>query len=204
MARRLRPDQRLTYTYYVSLFDDTVDDHHHHNHCCCDDHHDDRCDHDDDRCDDHDDDRPGGHHDDDVDQRSARRHAVVSDDTPAPGERITFSASGFSGSSTSSATLLSDPVSLGAVQSDATGAVRALDTIPVDTTPGRHQIVVSGPNPGGGVHRAVADIMVLPGGRSGTLPVTGSDDVGRSVTIGLLLAVVGAGAAWWGRSTEEA
>ena len=129
---------------------------------------------------------------------------VVSDDTPAPGEQITFSASGFSGSSTLSGTLLSDPVSLGAVQSDATGAVRALFTIPVDTILGRHQIVVSGPNPGGGVHRAVADIMVLPGGRSGTLPVTGSDDVGTSVIVGLLLAVVGAGAAWWGRAAEEA
>lgn len=114
---------------------------------------------------------------------------------------MTFSGSGFDGDANLTAVFQSDPVSLGMVHSDANGAVLAPSSFPATRHPGAHQIVVTGPGAGGGVHRSVGNMTVV-AGSSGTLPVAGSDDVGTSVTIGLLLAVVGACAAWWGRSAE--
>jgi alpha-L-fucosidase len=79
---------------------------------------------------------------------------------PAPGDAVTLTGGGFAASTTLTVTLRSDPVVLASTTTDATGSYSVTVTIPLDTPPGVHQLVVSGLDPNGQEVSTSVDITV--------------------------------------------
>jgi hypothetical protein len=84
----------------------------------------------------------------------------VSTTTPTAGGTITVSGDGFAPGATLTVELHSDPVLLATVVADGNGAYSAVVTIPADTAPGPHQIVVSGTGADGQPRVSVVSIDV--------------------------------------------
>ncbi|MGC1184874.1 MAG: putative Ig domain-containing protein [Candidatus Dormiibacterota bacterium] len=78
------------------------------------------------------------------------------------GESLYLSATGFNPGSQVSATLHSIPVSLGTTDADDTGAVGFVVTIPSDTLPGAHTIILTGFAPDGSALTETAAITIAP------------------------------------------
>jgi hypothetical protein len=74
---------------------------------------------------------------------------VVDQTTIDPGQDLGIEGSGFDPGSPVLATLFSDPTELGSDVADDTGTVVTAVTIPADTAPGSHRIVLSGIDPEG-------------------------------------------------------
>ena len=85
----------------------------------------------------------------------------------AAGDSVTFSGTGFPADAALQIELRSTPVQLGTVTTDTSGAFRATLTVPADTTPGPHTLVVIDPD---GVETATAiTVTAAPdGGTPGT------------------------------------
>ena len=84
----------------------------------------------------------------------------VSTTTPTAGGTMTISGDGFAPGASLTITLHSDPVVLATATADANGAYSVTVTIPAATTPGTHQIVVSGLGPDGQPRESVVTIEV--------------------------------------------
>jgi chondroitin AC lyase len=122
--------------------------------------------------------------------------------TPIVGGRITVSGLAFEPGTIVTVELHSDPVELGTATVDGTGAFSLTATIPADTDPGAHEIVVLG----GGVELATFALTIAPAasdGGPGTTPAdgdplagTGIDPIamGNGLALALLLLVGGAAA----------
>jgi chondroitin AC lyase len=122
--------------------------------------------------------------------------------TPVVGGKITVLGVAFDPGTVVTVELHSDPVELGTVTVDGTGAFSLTATIPADTDPGEHEIVVLG----GGVELATFALTISPAasdGGPGTTPAdddplagTGTDPVamGTGLALALLLLVGGAAA----------
>jgi hypothetical protein len=74
---------------------------------------------------------------------------TVDTSTPVAGGTVTVSGGGFAASTELTIELHSTPVLLGTTTTDASGNYSAVVTIPVDTAPGAHSLVVSGLDPSG-------------------------------------------------------
>ena len=74
---------------------------------------------------------------------------VVSNPSPTVGSSLTVSGNGFMAETTLTVQLFSTPVLLATTNADANGAYSVVVTIPVETNPGAHEIVVSGTGPDG-------------------------------------------------------
>ena len=74
---------------------------------------------------------------------------TVDNATPAAGGAVTVSGGGFAPATQLTIELHSTPVVLGTTTTDAYGNYSATVTIPADTAPGAHSIVVSGLDPDG-------------------------------------------------------
>jgi LPXTG cell wall anchor motif len=98
--------------------------------------------------------------------------AQVSDQTPAAGQSITVSGSGFAPNSPVSIVLEPGSTTLGTATSNASGAVSATVTIPAGTT-GTGSIVLVGSSAGGATVRVSVPIAV--GSSAGGLPTTGTN-----------------------------
>ena len=85
---------------------------------------------------------------------------TVSTTTPTAGGTMAISGNGFAAGATLTVTLHSDPVVLATVAADAGGAYSVVVTIPAGTTPGTHQIVVSGLGPDGQPRESVVTVEV--------------------------------------------
>lgn len=80
---------------------------------------------------------------------SATGQLLIDQTTIDPGEDLGIEGSGFDPGSPALATLFSDPTELGNYVADDTGTVKTAVTIPADTAPGSHRIVLSGIDPEG-------------------------------------------------------
>jgi hypothetical protein len=118
---------------------------------------------------------------------------VLSNPRPTAGESVTISGDGFGPGATLTIELQSDPILLATVVADPTGAYTATVTIPADTPPGTHQIVVSGVGPDGQPRVSTVTIEVLAAatntgtgatGATGTptTPSTGTSGTGTTGT----------------------
>lgn len=110
--------------------------------------------------------------------------ASVNKSTVDAGDTVTMSGNGFAPNSVLTITLLSNPVILGTVSSDSFGQFTATVRIPADTLPGTHTLDVSGPDPTGHRHDAVATITV-------TLPRTGIASATRTTATGIAVIALG-------------
>ncbi len=81
----------------------------------------------------------------------------VSTTTPTAAGTMTISGNGFLPGTSLTIVLHSDPVVLATVDADANGAYSVIVTIPAGTTPGTHQIVVSGLGPDGQPRESARD-----------------------------------------------
>jgi hypothetical protein len=115
-----------------------------------------------------------------TDPAAAGPTVSLGDRTVAPGDSLTLTAAGFLGGERVSIELHSDPVTLALSSANGTGDLLATVTIPLDTTPGEHAIVLRGLESGRTVS---ADITV-------TRPVTGT---GTGTGTGQPLAATGVG-----------
>ncbi|MGC1184918.1 MAG: Ig domain-containing protein, partial [Candidatus Dormiibacterota bacterium] len=79
-----------------------------------------------------------------------------------PGEKLYLSGSGFALGSQVNITLHSTPLSLGTTDADDTGAIGFVVTIPADTPPGGHTIILTGLAPDGSVLTETAAITIAP------------------------------------------
>ena len=86
--------------------------------------------------------------------------ATVSTTTPTAGGTMVVSGSGFGPGATLTVVLHSDPIVLATLTADVGGAYSVVVTIPEGTTPGTHQIVVSGLGPDGEPRDAVVTVEV--------------------------------------------
>jgi hypothetical protein len=92
----------------------------------------------------------------------------------------------------------SDPVALGTARADAQGNYRITVTVPANTTPGAHEVVVSGADRQGGTHRSITAITVVSAGgsavvrrpRSGPLAFTGAN-LARLLALAIWLSTLG-------------
>lgn len=84
--------------------------------------------------------------------------------SPSAGGPITVAGGGFAASTPLTIELHSTPVVLGTTTSDAFGNYSATVVIPVDTTPGPHELVVSGLDPDGQPRSVSVAITVLAAG----------------------------------------
>lgn len=98
--------------------------------------------------------------------------AQVSDQTPAPGQTVTVSGSGFAPNSPVSIVLEPGSATLGSATSNASGAVSTTVTIPAGTN-GSASIVLVGSSAGGATVRVSVPIAV--GSSAAGLPTTGSN-----------------------------
>jgi chondroitin AC lyase len=122
--------------------------------------------------------------------------------TPVVGGKVTVWGLAFDPGTVVTVELHSEPVELGTATVDGTGAFSLTATIPTDTDPGAHEIVVLG----GGVELATFALTISPAasdGGPGTTPAdddalagTGTDPVamGTGLALALLLLVGGAAA----------
>jgi hypothetical protein len=113
--------------------------------------------------------------------------AQVSSSVVEAGQAVTVFGSGFPPVTPLEVFLLSDPVLLGTTTTDAAGRYEIVVTIPADTTPGIHQIVVRG----GGREARVTITVVARDSRVGFLARTGSD---LRATLRVACVIFGAGA----------
>jgi parallel beta-helix repeat protein len=88
--------------------------------------------------------------------------ATTSSDTVAPGGSLGVSGTGFAPGEPVSVTLHSDPVLLATATADATGAISTTVTIPSNTPPGAHTIVIEGKT--SGVTASAALTVTAPAG----------------------------------------
>lgn len=86
--------------------------------------------------------------------------ATASDITLDPGQPVEVRGAGYAPNQDLTVTFFSEPVSLGAVRSDTSGAYRAAVTIPLGAEPGSHSIVVAGQSANGGSRRTTAAVTV--------------------------------------------
>lgn len=118
--------------------------------------------------------------------------------TVAPGDSVDLSAtSGFKASTSLSAVMNSDPVTLASFTSTSSGGFAVTVTIPSSATTGSHNIVVSGANDNDGIHRITFPITVAAASASSTptptsssgarLPTTGGEFVGILLVAGALI-----------------
>lgn len=115
----------------------------------------------------------------------------LTDNTVAPGGTLDVTASGFLGGERVAIELHSTPVTLRIATATETGAVAARVTIPQNTAPGEHSIVLTGLDS----KRTVSiDITVTapPSGSVTALPATGSELPIGLMAVGTLLAAAGA------------
>lgn len=97
---------------------------------------------------------------------------TVSPSTVAPGGSISVAGTGFRPNTQVTLTLFSDPVSLGTLTSNASGAISGSVSIPAATPTGAHKVEAKGANAAGnGNHLLRADLTVRAG--SGSIPRTG-------------------------------
>ncbi|MFO7778121.1 MAG: hypothetical protein R6V28_07210, partial [Nitriliruptoraceae bacterium] len=80
--------------------------------------------------------------------------------TIEPGDVLNIEAGGFLPESPVSTTLFSDPVDLGVLWADGDGDVTGQVTIPGETAPGRHEVVLTGLDPDGAGRILVAEICL--------------------------------------------
>ncbi len=114
--------------------------------------------------------------------------ARVSPSVVAAGQQVTVSGSGFPPNTPLDVLLFSDPVLLGTTTSDSAGAFHVAVTIPTNTTPGTHQIVVRG----GGKEARVSITVTAPPRPAGPLPRTGSD-ARAAMRVGAVVLAAGLG-----------
>jgi chondroitin AC lyase len=122
--------------------------------------------------------------------------------TPIVGGLITVSGLAFEPGTIVTVELHSEPVELGTATVDGTGAFSLMATIPADTDPGAHEIVVLG----GGVELATLALTIAPAASDGGPGTTPADDdplagtgidplaMGTGLALALLLLVGGAAA----------
>jgi LPXTG-motif cell wall-anchored protein len=106
-----------------------------------------------------------------------------------PGEVLRVDGDGFTPGAVLSVVLRSDPINLGSLKADGRGGFNASVKIPANAPAGRHHIVVSGPNPAGGLRTVSFPIeLVSRGSRSRAhLPKTGVSIMGLLLVAGALL-----------------
>jgi LPXTG-motif cell wall-anchored protein len=112
---------------------------------------------------------------------------TISPTSVKAGGSLTVDSSGWKASSSVTITLHSDPVVLGTVNSDASGAVHSTVTVPAGTAPGAHTIVATGSDAGGTPQEVSTNVTVTAassGGGGGSLPRTGAA-VGALALVGL-------------------
>ncbi|MBV8981879.1 MAG: choice-of-anchor L domain-containing protein [Acidimicrobiia bacterium] len=80
--------------------------------------------------------------------------------SPAPGQSITITGTGFAPNQPVTITATNPPTSLGTATSDPAGHVQAQVVVPVNAAPGPEQIVITGPAPGGGTHQVVVSFTI--------------------------------------------
>lgn len=115
----------------------------------------------------------------------------TSTQTPVAGGQMTISVCCVAANSDATATLFSDPVSLGTFKANAQGAVNATVRIPTNTTAGTHHIEVSGVNSAGQpVKFTTANFTVV---AAASLSRTGASSTVPLAATGAGLAAVGAG-----------
>lgn len=117
--------------------------------------------------------------------------ASVSSSTATPGGTVSVQSSGWQADSSVSLTLFSDPVSLGSVTADSSGAFSTTVTIPSGTAAGAHRIVLSGTDANGNAATQEIAITVTVAAGDGSLPRTGSDSP-PYILFGAGLLLVGA------------
>jgi LPXTG-motif cell wall-anchored protein len=115
---------------------------------------------------------------------------TASDTTPAPGQTITVTASGFQPASTVTFDLFSAPVRLGTAVADANGTATLTATIPAGTPAGQHHIQASGTG-ANGQPRTVSIAITVPGTARDTVPRTGSNSNLPMAEIGIGALAVG-------------
>ena len=91
----------------------------------------------------------------------------VSNTAPAPGELITVSGDGYAAGTGITITFESDPVTIGNVNADASGAFTAQVRIPADATPGNHTIKATGMGADGAT-RVTSAAVTVTGGSTGS------------------------------------
>lgn len=114
------------------------------------------------------------------------RGSLSVDGTPAPGNTVTVSGSGFAPGSEAEVTVASDIQSLGTFTADGSGAVTAEVTIP-SLDEGSHTLTMEGSLAGGGTLILTATFSV-----GETLPTTGSNLPIRLAVLGAGLVALGA------------
>lgn len=128
--------------------------------------------------------------------------AAVGEPTPALGEEVAVSGSGWQAGSEVTLTLLSQPQLLGTAQVDGNGDFSTTVTIPSDTRPGRHTLRVSGTGEDGVARTVDLDVQVRPAAppedpppdeQPPALAATGAN-LGTGALVGLGLLVAGGGA----------
>ncbi len=91
---------------------------------------------------------------------------TASTTTPVAGGSVTLTGGGFAASTTLTVELHSTPVVLATIESDVYGNYSTTVVIPSDTTPGSHDLVVSGLDPDGRLRTESVSITVLASGSS--------------------------------------
>ena len=97
---------------------------------------------------------------------------TASTTTPVAGAPVTLTGGGFGASTLLTIELHSEPVVLGTTMSDAFGNYSTTVVIPAATTPGAHDLVVSGLDPDGNPRSVSVAITVLPVGTTAAASVS--------------------------------
>lgn len=141
---------------------------------------------------------------------SLQVNAVVDDPTATvnktvvtAGSPIVVGAKGFAGNAVITATLNSTPVVLGTMTTDANGAASATLTIPANTVPGTHTIVLSSADgTTASVTITVQGVIVTVSVNTATLANTGTDASAMgAIAVGLL--ALGGAAVFAGRRKQD-
>jgi LPXTG-motif cell wall-anchored protein len=107
------------------------------------------------------------------------------------GSRIHIVGDGFVPGSSVDVILHSTPVALATVKADGAGSISTFVTLPLDVASGAHEIVATGPAPGGGTRSLTMPITVAGNGSVGTdLPRTGAS-LWPNIAVGLILSAAG-------------
>jgi hypothetical protein len=89
--------------------------------------------------------------------------------------------------------LHSTPVALATVKADGSGSISTFVTLPLDVASGAHEIVATGPAPGGGTRSLTLPITVAGNGNGNVgrdLPRTGAS-IWPNIGVGLILTAAG-------------
>jgi hypothetical protein len=106
---------------------------------------------------------------------------VASPSKVEPGDKVKIEGDGFTSSSNLTATFQSDPIALGTIVSNGSGAFATTVTVPAAATAGSHHIVVTGANSTGGLRTISYPVTVLANESTNT---TGSTTSGSPVSGG--------------------